>query len=125
MRRYKSVKIRTKCAFCDMLYNAQTYRITQFQLLYLNKKMDKTCTFKKQYCYIITLINDDANNDNERLPDCRIAGLPDCRITGLPDCRITGLPDCRITGLPDYRITGLPDYRIKKKKTKSKYRTEY
>ena len=58
--------------------------------------MDKTCTFlKKQYCYIITLINDDDNNDNE--------GLPDYQITGLPDYWI---PDYRITG---YQITGLPD----------------
>ena len=110
MRRYKSVKIRTKCAFCDMLCNTQTYRITQFQSLYLNKKMDKTCTFlKKQYCYIITL---DTGLLDTGLPDCQI-------ITGL---LIDGLPDCQITRLTDYQITGLPDYRIKKKK--SKYRTE-
>ena len=71
MRRYKSVKIRTKCAFCDMLDNAQTYRITQFQLLYLNKKDGQNLHFKKQYCYIITLIT--------RLPDCQIAGLQNTR----------------------------------------------
>ena len=84
MRRYKSVKIRTKCAFCDMLYNTQTYRITQFQLLYLNKNMDKTFTFKTAILlHNCSLINDDTNNDNERLPDYRITGLPDYRITGL------------------------------------------
>ena len=86
MRRYKSVKIRTKCAFCDMLDNAQTYRITQFQSLYLNKKRwIKLALLKKQYCYIITLINDDANNDNERSPDCQITGSPDYQIARLPD----------------------------------------
>ena len=48
--------------------------------------MDKTCTFlKKQYCYIITLINDDANNDNERLPDYQNTGLPEYQITRLLD----------------------------------------
>ena len=66
--------------------------------------MDKTCIFKKQYCYIIarltmitiTMIsisitdyqidddanNDDANNDN-RLPDCRITRLQYYRIDRL------------------------------------------
>ena len=56
---------------------------------------------KKQYCYIITLINDDANNDNEGLPDYQITGLL------ITDHRITRSP---ITRSPDYQIT-----RLKKK----------